>query len=112
MSCGTKHIITDEYALKKSVKAYYSAKLNNDYETMYKYINPSSKKKVPLKEFIAEQKTWANIKIDDFYIGEVTYTDPKNALVEVIIVMKSGAVPTQFPFIFEEGGWYRRYPTY
>jgi hypothetical protein len=118
-ACGVKRHEAFEHdavvhdALKDAVTSYFTARMDGDVEKMYGYINPSAKKSISKEGFITQQERWAGtIIMKGFSIGKITFFDPSNARVEVIFHMGKGDFPTEFPFIYEDGGWYRRYPTY
>lgn len=113
ISCAVrKKIVPMREALEKSVQEYFSAKVEDDLSKMYRFINPSSRKMISEESFITQQKRYAGFVVKDFSIKGITFTDPENAMVDVIFKMEGGDVSTQFPFVFEEGNWYRHYPTY
>jgi len=102
----------DPVLLREAVNEYFTAKLNGDTNKMYDYINPSSRDKISREGFIKQQKQWANMKIDAFDVGEIKFTEKDIASVEVGMLVDAKPFKTQFPFIYEEGRWYRYYPLY
>jgi len=113
ISCAVrKKIVPTRETLEKRAQEYFSAKVEDDLSKMYRFINPSSRKMISEESFVRQQKRYAGFIVKGFSIKEITFTDPANAMVDVIFTMESGDVSTQFPFVFEDGNWYRNYPTY
>ncbi len=108
LACGVKN----QAALRDSVDGYFTARVKNDISGMYKYINPKSRELISEESFRTQQKRYVNMKLNDFSIVNITFADSTHATVDVLFTLDSGVFSTQFPFIYEEGGWYRRYPTY